>query len=61
MMIVTEPSWLASRAVSQWTNRAIVAAPETQLVEAFVRRDGQWWIEADHNLDTKPATARPGK
>jgi hypothetical protein len=24
----------------------------------FVRRNGQWWIEAYHNVDTKPAAAR---
>jgi uncharacterized protein (TIGR02246 family) len=28
----------------------------TQLMEVFVRRNGQWWIEAYHNVDTKPAT-----
>jgi uncharacterized protein (TIGR02246 family) len=27
----------------------------TQLMEVFVRRDGRWWIEAYHNVDTKPA------
>lgn len=29
----------------------------TQLMEVFVRRDGQWWIEAYHNVDTKPLVA----
>ena len=29
---------------------------KTQLMEVFVRRNGQWWIEAYHNVDTKPAT-----
>ena len=28
---------------------------KTQLMEVFVRRNGQWWIEAYHNVDTKPA------
>jgi uncharacterized protein (TIGR02246 family) len=27
----------------------------TQLMEVFVRRSGRWWIEAYHNVDTKPA------
>lgn len=31
---------------------------KTQLMEVFVRRDGQWWIEAYHNVDTKPAVVR---
>ena len=31
---------------------------KTQLMEVFVRRNGQWWIEAYHNVDTKPAAAR---
>ena len=39
----------------------IVVPPDgvikTQLMEVFVRRNGQWWIEAYHNVDTKP-TAR---
>ena len=30
---------------------------KTQLMEVFVRRNGQWWIEAYHNVDTKPAAA----
>ena len=30
----------------------------TQLMEVFVRRNGQWWIEAYHNVDTKPAAVR---
>ncbi len=30
----------------------------TQLMEVFVRRDGQWWVEAYHNVDLKP-TAKP--
>ena len=25
----------------------------TQLMEVFARRDGQWWIEAYHNVDVK--------
>lgn len=29
----------------------------TQLMEVFVRRGGQWWIEAYHNVDTKPTAA----
>jgi uncharacterized protein (TIGR02246 family) len=29
----------------------------TQLMEVFVRRDGQWLIEAYHNVDTKPLVA----
>ena len=37
----------------------IVVPPDgiikTQLMEVFVRRDGRWWIEAYHNVDTKPA------
>jgi uncharacterized protein (TIGR02246 family) len=28
---------------------------KTQLMEVFVRRNGQWWIETYHNVDTKPA------
>jgi len=28
---------------------------KTQLMEVFVRRDGRWWVEAYHNVDTKPA------
>jgi uncharacterized protein (TIGR02246 family) len=28
---------------------------KTQLMEVFVRRKGQWWIEAYHNVDLKPA------
>ena len=28
---------------------------KTQLMEVFVRRQGQWWIEAYHNVDTKPS------
>lgn len=27
---------------------------KTQLMEVFARRDGQWWIEAYHNVDVKP-------
>lgn len=27
----------------------------TQLMEVFVQREGRWWIEAYHNVDTKPA------
>lgn len=27
----------------------------SQLMQVFVRRDGRWWIEAFHNVDTKPA------
>lgn len=27
----------------------------TQLMEIFVRRADRWWIEAYHNVDTKPA------
>ena len=30
---------------------------KTQLMEVFVRRNGQWWVEAYHNVDTKPAAA----
>ena len=28
---------------------------KTQLMEVFVRRGGQWWIEAYHNVDVKAA------
>jgi len=28
---------------------------KTQLMEVFVRRGGRWWVEAYHNVDTKPA------
>ena len=28
---------------------------KTQLMEVFVRRHDQWWIEAYHNVDVKPA------
>lgn len=31
---------------------------KTQLMEVFVRRDGQWWIEAYHNVDVK-VSAKP--
>jgi uncharacterized protein (TIGR02246 family) len=27
----------------------------TQLMEVFFRRDGEWWIEAYHNVDLKPS------
>ena len=27
---------------------------KTQLMEVFVKRDGKWWIEAYHNVDSKP-------
>jgi uncharacterized protein (TIGR02246 family) len=27
----------------------------TQLMEVFVRQGDRWWIEAYHNVDTKPA------
>ena len=27
---------------------------KSQLMQVFVRRDGQWWVEAYHNVDTKP-------
>lgn len=30
----------------------------TQLMEVFVRKDGQWWIEAYHNVDLKVAAPR---
>lgn len=37
----------------------IVVPPDgvlkTQLLEVFVNRGGRWWIEAYHNVDTKPA------
>ena len=26
---------------------------KTQLMQVFVRRNGQWWVEAYHNVDTK--------
>ena len=28
---------------------------KTQLMEIFVKRDGQWWVEAYHNVDIKPS------
>ena len=28
---------------------------KTQLMEVFVRRGDRWWVEAYHNVDTKPA------
>jgi len=28
---------------------------KTQLMEVFVRRGERWWVEAYHNVDTKPA------
>ena len=31
---------------------------KTQLMEVFVRRDGQWWVEAYHNVDVKPGVTR---
>jgi uncharacterized protein (TIGR02246 family) len=27
---------------------------KSQLMQVFVRRGGQWWVEAYHNVDTKP-------
>lgn len=40
----------------------IVVPPDgvikTQLMEVFVKRNGQWWVEAYHNVDTKPAAKR---
>lgn len=40
----------------------IVVPPDgvvkTQLMEVFVRRDGQWWVEAYHNVDVKPGPGR---
>jgi uncharacterized protein (TIGR02246 family) len=40
-----------------------IAAPpdgilKTQLMQVFVRRDGQWWVEAYHNVDLKSAPGR---
>ena len=34
---------------------------KTQLMEVFVRRNGQWSIEAYHNVDTKPSPPRPSE
>ena len=31
---------------------------KTQLMEVFARRDGQWWVEAYHNVDVKPPAQR---
>ena len=28
---------------------------KSQLMQVFVRRGGQWWVEAYHNVDTKPS------
>ena len=28
---------------------------KTQLMQVFVKREGQWWVEAYHNVDVKPA------
>ena len=40
----------------------IVVPPDgvvkTQLMQVFVQRDAQWWIEAYHNVDVKPG-AKP--
>jgi uncharacterized protein (TIGR02246 family) len=40
----------------------IVVPPDgvlkTQLMEVFVRRNGEWWVEAYHNVDVKPG-AKP--
>jgi uncharacterized protein (TIGR02246 family) len=33
---------------------------KTQLMEVFVRRGGQWWVEAYHNVDVKPS-AQPSE
>lgn len=30
----------------------------SQLMQVFARRSGQWWVEAYHNVDTKPAAPR---
>lgn len=27
----------------------------SQLLQVFVRRNGEWWVEAFHNVDVKPA------
>lgn len=45
------------RGVKAMPGGAIVPAGgvvKTQLMEVFVRREGQWWIEAYHNVDVKP-------
>lgn len=31
---------------------------KTQLMEVYVRRNAEWWIEAYHNVDTKPADGK---
>ncbi len=40
----------------------IVVPPDgvvrTQLMEVFVRRNGQWWIEAYHNVDVKQSAGQ---
>ena len=30
----------------------------TQLMEVFVRHNGQWWVEAFHNVDVKPSSTQ---
>jgi uncharacterized protein (TIGR02246 family) len=41
------------------TPAGIVVPPDgvlkTQLMEVFVRRGDRWWVEAYHNVETKPA------
>ena len=32
---------------------------KTQFMEVFARRDGQWWIEAYHNVELKPSAQPP--
>ena len=50
--------------------RGVTAMPEgivvpadgivrSQLMEVFVRRNGEWFVEAFHNVDTKPSARAP--
>ena len=42
--------------VLTWSGLGIVVPPngvvKTQLMEVFVRREGQWWVEAYHTTST---------
>jgi hypothetical protein len=51
--------------VLTWSGLGIVVPPngvvKTQLMEVFVRREGQWWVEAYHTTSTwKPRSNQAG-
>ncbi len=55
----SDESLIRAIIAEQATPAGIVVPPDgvikTQLMEVLVRRGGQWWVEAYHNVDTKPA------